>query len=562
MGLEGDLFDNRFRWDASYNYGQVLENQVSSGQVNVVNFRDALAVQQDLDDLNGNGLTTDFVCIDAEARANGCAPANIFGAGSISQAAVNYIQAQGTYQTNIKQHVVQANVSGSLFELPAGPLGIALGVEYRKEESSSDNDALTNQGLNAGNVLPDTSGEFDVKEVYGEVRVPILSDTPFFELLEIGAAGRISDYSTIGTVYTYSGTATWQPIEDVRLRGTYARAVRAPNVGELFAGLSQTFPSGLTDPCNGIGASGDGALGDNCRADPGVAANIAANGTFTLNQADIQGISGFNGGNPDLFEETSDSYTAGLVVNPRSINTLRNLTLTVDYYNIKIEDVIAGFPRQFTLDQCYRQGNDTFCDLITRRPNATAVNSSGSIDLINALQVNAAILETEGIDATANFFFPFGAFGEDGRINMRVAYTHTFNLDYTPIQDGDVDPIAGEIGASKDRFTANLGYSSDTFGLAFTGTYFGPASEDDGFCSAFGLDEGCFRQDAEFYLDMQASFNATDAMEFYFGVDNLLDNDAPNLLSGTSYNVTGTDTAANVYDVFGRRYYTGVRLRF
>ena len=562
VGLDGSFADNRFRWDASYNYGQVLENQVSQGQVNVVNFRDALAVQQDFDDLNGNGSTTDAICISADARANGCTPANIFGAGSISQDAVNYIQAQGTYQTNIKQHVAQANISGTLFDLPAGGLGVAVGVEYRKEESSSDNDSLTNQGLNAGNVLPDTRGSFDVREAFGEIRIPLLADKPFFRSLEVGASGRISDYSTIGTVYTYSGTATWQPVRDVRLRGTYSRAVRAPNVGELFAGLSQTFPSGLTDPCVGIGATGGGVLGDQCRAAPGVNDNIAANGSFTLNQADVQGISGFNGGNPNLEEERSTSYTGGIVINPVSIPALRNLSLTVDYYNIKIENVIASFGRQFSLDQCYNQANQTFCDLITRRANPTAVNSSGSIDLINALAVNAAIFQTEGIDATVNYSLPLNAFGTDGRVNARVAYTHLFKLDYTPLAGADVDPAADEIGAAKDRFTANLGYTSDVFGLTFTGTYFGSSTEDNNFCSSFSLDAGCFRQGAEFYLDAQAKFFAGDNYEVYFGVDNLLDNGAPNLLSGTSYNVTGTDTAANVYDVFGRRYYTGVRLRF
>ena len=125
VGFDGGLFDDRFRWDVSYNYGQVNENQTSSGQVNVVNFRDALAVMADVNDVNGNGLTTDAICIDPEARKNGCVAANIFGAGSISPDAVEYIQAQGTYQTGLKQQVLQGNISGSLFDLPAGPLGIA-----------------------------------------------------------------------------------------------------------------------------------------------------------------------------------------------------------------------------------------------------------------------------------------------------------------------------------------------------------------------------------------------------------------------------------------------------
>ncbi|WP_235911094.1 TonB-dependent receptor domain-containing protein [Croceibacterium soli] len=558
VGLKGDLLDGGLRWDASYNYGQVTENQVSSGQVNVVNFRDALAAQPDFDDVDGDGNRTEAVCVNSNARANGCTPANIFGEGSISQAAVDYITAQGTFQTGIKQHVIQANVSGNLIELPAGPLGFAFGTEYRAEESFEDNDALTNAGLNAGNKLPDTRGEFDVKEAFAEIRVPILADRPFFEQLDVGGAVRVADYSTVGVVTSWNVTGNWMPVRDVRLRGTYARAVRAPNVSELFSGLSQTFPSGLTDPCEGIGASGGGAIGDNCRADPGVAANIAANGVFTLNQADIQGISGFNGGNPDLNEETATSWTVGAVIQPRFVP---RLTLTADYYNIEIEDVIAAFPRQFTLDQCYSQGNATFCDLITRRPTATAVNSSGSIDLINALSVNAATLETDGLDVTANWNSPLGLMGND-RVSLRVAYTHVFANDYTPVAGADVDPSAGEIGTAKDRFTANAAYMLDNFRMSFTGTYIGKSYEDDQFCAAFDLEPKCVGVPAQFYLDTQASYRVSEKVEFYAGIDNVLDNDAPNILSGTTFNVTGSDTAADVYDIFGRRFYGGVRLNF
>lgn len=556
VGFDGGLFDDRFRWDVSYNYGQVNENQTSSGQVNVVNFRDALAVMQDVNDVNGNGLTTDAICIDPQARENGCVAANIFGAGSISPGAVEYIQAQGTYQTGLKQQVLQGNISGSLFDLPAGPLGIALGVEYRKESSFSDNDALTNQGLNAGNKLPDTSGSFDVKEAFAELKVPILADTPFFQLLEVGGAVRVSDYSTVGSVVSYNVTGTWQPVDDLRIRGTYARAVRAPNIGELFAGLSQTFPSGLIDPCEGIGATGGGATGDNCRADAGVAANIAANGVFTLSQPDIQGISGFNGGNPDLFEETADSWTVGAVLSPRSIPALGNLTITADYYNIKITDVISGFPRQFSLQQCYDEGNPTFCDLIVRRQAGTAVNSVGSIDLINQLQVNAAVLKTSGIDVTASWSTPLGL-TEGDRLSLRGAYTHVIKNDFFSLPDADADPSAGEIGTAKDRFTANASYSNEDFKVGFTGTFIGKSYEDDQFDGP-----KAYSVPAYFLLDMNTSFYVSEKFEFYFGVDNLLDKAAPNIFGSTPFNVTGSDTAADVYDVFGRRYYTGVRLRF
>lgn len=562
VGFEGTLAD-RFNWDLSYNYGQVTENQVSNGQVNVVNFRDALAVMTDTADVNNNGITDEVICINAEARANGCVPINIFGKGAISPEAIEYIAAQQSLQTDIKQQVVQGNISGSLFELPAGPLGIAVGFEYRKESSVEDNDALTNQGLNAGNKLPDTRGEFDVVEGYAEVNVPILRDQPFFRLLEVGGAFRAADYSTVGSVYSYNVQGTWEPIEDLRLRATWARAVRAPNIGELYTGLSQTFPSGLQDPCEGIGATGGGALGDNCRAAPGVSENIAANGDFTLTQADLQGISGFNGGNPDLEEEKADSWTVGAVITPRSIG-LSNLTLTVDYYNIEINNVISTVGRGTILDQCYNQGNTELCELIIRRPSATSTNSAGSIEFINDFAVNAAKLETQGIDTTVNWFTPVNFFDADGRVDFGLSYTHLLQHDYTPLAGAEVDRADGEIGTAADRFTGTVGYSDDSFKWSFTGTYIGKSYEDDAsWCSAFGDGSPrCVSVPAEFYLDTQISFLPTEEFEVYFGVDNLLDNDAPNILSGTTFNVTGSDTAADVYDIFGRRYYTGVRFHF
>jgi outer membrane receptor protein involved in Fe transport len=566
LGLEGALFDDKFHWDVSYNYGRTSESQTSNGQVNVQNFANALAGIPDVNDANNNGSRTDVICASATARDQGCVPINIFGLNSISPEALKYVAAQQSFQTNIQQQVFTANLSGELFELPAGPVGIAVGAEYRKESSSEDNDALTNAGLNAGNAIPDTRGSFNVKEIYGEINIPVLADTAFFHALNLRAAGRMSDYSTVGTVYSYSFGADWAPIEDIRFRGTYARAVRAPNVGELFTGPSQTFPAGLQDPCVGIGAAGGandgGALGARCRAAPGVLANIAgaANGRFTLTQADLQGISGFNSGNRNLIEETSDSYTVGVVIAPRSIAALRNFTLSVDYYNIRIKDAIVAPPRQFILNQCYREGNDDFCDLIERRPILTGSNSPGSLEFIDAPLVNGGVLKAEGIDVVAAYRTPV----LNGSLNMRVAYTHVLDGYSIPVPGAPKDKFAGEIGTARDRFTANLGYQEEKFGITFTGTYIGKSNEDDQLLTnpTYGLEAGDISVPAEFYLDTQLTYRPADAFEFFFGVDNLLDNKAPNILSGSPFNTTGSDTAADVYDIFGRRYYAGVRLKF
>lgn len=550
-GLEGTFADSRFNWDLSYNYGRTSESQQSNGQVNVLNFRNALSA---ITDANGNPI-----CADENARRQGCVPINLFGAGAISPEAVKYIAADQTLETRVTQQVVQGNISGSLFDLPAGPLGVAVGAEYRKESSYENNDALTNAGLNAGNALPDTSGSFDVKEVYGEVNIPVLADTSFFNSLNLRAAGRISDYSTVGTVYSYSGGVEWSPVEDIRFSGTYARSVRAPNIGELYTGPSQTFPS-VTDPCVGIGATGGGTTGDMCRADAGVAANIAANGVFTLSQADRQGVSGFNSGNPNLNEEKSDSYTASVTFTPRSVDFLRNTVLRVDYYNIKVTNSVVSPGRAFILDQCYNQGNTDYCDFVVRRQAATAINSAGSLDLVNTAAINGGALKAEGVDVSLRSHWPVDSL--DGRIKASLVYTHLIKGEVITLPGEDPDRFDGEIGSAKDRFTASLGYEGDAFDLTFTGKYIGNSCEDDQWLAAFDLEKCAVKIPSEFYLDTQAGFRAGDNYEFYIGVDNLLDNKAPNILSGSTFNVTGTDTAADVYDVFGRRYYAGVRLKF
>ena len=550
VGLEGNFFDDKFKWDASYNFGRTTENQSGNGQINTVNFRNAFEA---IPSANGP------ICADANARAQGCVPVNIFGFGTVSQAALNYLTAEQTFQTRITQQVVQGNISGSLFDLPAGPLGIAIGAEYRKESSSENNDSLTNQGLNGGNALPDTAGSFDVKEAYGEVNVPILADTPFFHQLNLRASGRVSDYSTVGTVYSYSVGGDWSPIEDIRFSGTYSRAVRAPNVGELFTGPSQTFPS-VTDPCIGVTATGGGTRGDQCRAAPGVLANIAANGAFTVTLLDRQGVSGFNSGNPNLREETSDSYTGSVTINPRSIDLLRNTVLRVDYFNIKIDDAVSAPPRAFILDQCYNQGVSLYCGFIQRRATATAVNSAGTLEFVNAASVNAGRLATSGLDVTLTQRIPADRLG--GAFNARVAYTHVFNGYVIPLPGAPRDNFAGEIGAARDRFTANLGFTSDLVNINFTGTYIGKSYEDDLTLASLDLEPDAITIPSRFYLDSQISFKAAAEFEFYLGADNLLDTKAPNILSLSPFNTTGTDTNAGTYDVFGRRFYAGARFRF
>ena len=577
-GFEGKLFNDRWNWDLTYNYGHVDEQQIATGDVNIANFRNAFeAVQESAatGDLNGNGIIGDIVCASAEARAEGCVPLNIFGANSASPAAVKYVAAESNHSFDMTQQVVNANLSGSLVDLPAGPLGLAVGAEYRKEKSVENWDALTNAGLLTGNALPDTHGQFNVKEAYAEVNVPILKDQPFANQLDLRAAGRISDYSTIGSVKTWNIGGDWAPIQDIRFRATYAKAVRAPNIGELFTGPSQTFPTGLVDPCEGITLASTGTLATQCLADPGVVQNIAENGgAFHQTQADKQGISGFTSGNPNLGPETSKSITAGVVINPRSIApALRNLVLTVDYFNYKITNAIAFPSRSNLLQQCYVEGNNAACAFITRFQVDTGSSSAGALRFVNSGAINASVIKESGIDATLTYRTGMGWLMNGLSATANLAWTHYLKGFVVELPGQSPNPFVGEIGNSKDKANGTLTFSTPKWRWSVTGTYIGKAYEDDRFIDAANATRKKFNLGpplslhaisvpAIFYTDSQISFTPIRNYEFYVGVDNLMNTKAPNLLSGTTFNNTGSDTDEAVYDVFGRRYYAGVRLKF
>jgi iron complex outermembrane receptor protein len=368
-GVKGE-FDAWKTWNYEVygGYGQTKEAQQSSGQVNVLNFAQAL---QAIPGANGGAP----VCASADAREQGCVPINIFGFNTISPEALQYVTAPGSLLTRTTQKMAGGQINSEIWDLPAGPLGVAAGFEWRKEFSSAVPDALTQAGLNAGNATPPTAGEFSVREIFVETRVPLLKDVPFVKELNFLGAFRHGDYSSVGSTNSWNAGAEWTVVNDVKLRGTRSLSTRAPNINELYQAPSQDFPSGLNDPCLRVTATSTGAYDALCRANPGVAANIAANGTFTLNQADIQGVSGYNRGNPNLQAEKGRSTTFGVVWTPRSIAPLKRVTFTADYFNIKIADAILSTPRQYALESCYSGANPAMCAFITRRPTAIGANS-------------------------------------------------------------------------------------------------------------------------------------------------------------------------------------------
>ncbi|MGX4641546.1 TonB-dependent receptor domain-containing protein [Massilia sp. SYSU DXS3249] len=546
-GVKGE-FDAWKTWDYEVygGYGQTKEAQESTGQVNVLNFAQAL---QAIPGANGGAP----ICASADARAQGCVPINVFGFGTISPQALQYVTAPGSLLTRTTQKYVGGQINGEVWDLPAGPLGVAAGFEWRKEFSSAVPDALTQAGLNAGNATPPTAGEFSVREVFLETRVPLLKDMAFVKELNFLGAFRRGDYSSVGGANSWNAGVEWTVVNDVKLRGTRSLSTRAPNINELFQAPSQDFPSGLNDPCLGVTATSSGPYAALCRAAPGVAANIAANGAFTLNQSDIQGVSGFNRGNPELEAEKGRSTTFGVVWTPRSIDVLKRFTFTADYFNIEIADAILSTPRQYALESCYSGSNPALCAFITRRPAAVGANSAGSLDLVDTAVSNTGGFTTEGIDLTAAWNDRVGP----GRLSTKLAYTYVKEGFVIPLPGAEKDPFAGEIGAPKNKALFDIGYKWNDVSVSATMTYIGRSALDDQFLGAGNTVKFASRT----YTDLQASYQIRKGTELYFGLNNAFDTQPPAIISGLPGSDTGAETDAGTYDPIGRRWYAGIRVK-
>jgi iron complex outermembrane receptor protein len=550
-GLKGTIRD--WNYEAYVSYGKTKEAQNSAGQVNVMSLRNALEA------IPG---PTGPVCRDPNAVNEGCVPINLFGYNSITPEALRYVTAPGSLQSAITQKLAGGSVTGEVPGLPAGRIGIAAGLEWRSEDSSAIPDPLTQSGLNAGNATPPTFGNFTVREAFIEARVPLLKERPFVRDLSFLGTFRHGDYSTVGSTNSWNAGLEWAITRDFKLRGTRAQSTRAPNINELYQAPSQDFPTGLVDPCEGVSSSGTSALAINCRNAPGVAANMAANGgIFTLNQADQQGISGYNRGNPNLGAEKGHSTTIGLVVTPRSIPMLSRFTFTLDYFDIKIDDAIVATDRQYALDQCYNQNVAQFCAFVTRRPTALGNLSSGSIQYSDIAQSNSGGFGTEGVDVTASWADKVGP----GNLSARLAWTWLRDLWQKATPEADKNFDVGEVTASntnapRNRASLNLAYKWKDLGVSWAATYTGPVSLDDQFLKSLSIAPGTVGVGSRTYNDFQFTYDLRKQVQLYLGIDNAFNTKPAPIISGLPGNTTGTETDASTYDAIGRRYYVGVRV--
>lgn len=566
-GVKGDLTAN-LQYEAFYAYSRTRNTELQQG--NIVRSRFAAALNTEF----GPGGV--LRCRDAQARNQGCVPLNIFGLNTASPAAIDYVTVNSTNVDVSELQNAQASISGSLFSLGmgGGDAGFALGTEYRKVSSQFVPDEFLSSGDVAGfNAGRPTSGSYNVKEVFGELLIPVLSES-FVHRLEFNAAARYSDYSlrNVGGVYTYAAGAEFAPIRDITFRGQYQRAVRAPNVAELFGGQSTGFP-GASDPCSNRAPANirTEALRQLC-----IASGVPAANVFTSVVQPNGQIEATFGGNPDLEEERSDTYTAGVILRPRF---LPRLNVTADYFNIEVENVIglAGGGLNSALQLCFTVAQNLqnpVCQIFAGTRGPQGAISSGSQRNPQILSANNALLKTSGVDVQVDYMqpLPFSLTGADeARLTLFFLGTWLEKYRSTAIAAIPERVTIGEgsiVGnpLPEFRFTSRASLVDGPATISVRWRYLGDV-QDPRIQNTFnrlervGTDPALLpnaRIDDVHFFDLTLSFEVNDNLNLNIGVNNLFDK-TPEVLGDVAEQA---NTFPGTYDVLGRDYFVSARLRF
>ena len=528
-------------YDAYYQYGR------TDIRVTRLGSRIADRYLQALDAVAGPNDTA--VCRSTlTAPGNGCVPINPFGAGPTSPEALAYFESDDRSYARVQQHVASASISGDFgqfFELPGGPVQFSFGGEYRAESSRFDpNDNLINGryfgGDEPGTVLP-SRGSFDVWEVFGELNVPIVRDRPFFELLSVGAAGRYSDYSTVGSTKTWQFTGVYAPVRDVSFRGSYGQAVRAPNIGELFQPRSsaQGF---FDDPCTSRSVgNGTEFRAANCQT------QLAGVGRNTLlGEADTGFvINGVSQGNLSLRPERARTWTAGVVLRPRFLS---RLTLSADWYDINLRDAINTVGPNDLVNLCVDQPtlNNPYCAAYTR------ASGTGRIDGFTVGPQNVANFRTAGLDLNVDYQIRTAS---TGTFDLRFVGGYLDRLTFVAIPGAPVVNNLDNLGSP--RWNANFSptWTLNELSVNYSLRFFNATRAFDRNTTDANpdvADRRYLRFDALWQHDIQLAYQMPDGFGFYGGVTNFTDQKPDPAAYGTNVPISP----------LGRFVYFGVRTRF
>ena len=516
IGAEGE-FGGGWSWDV---FGQISRNSFyQEAQNNRSSSRWLRGVDSVVDPASGNAVCR--VNADGNPSNNdaACVPINVFGAGSISQAALDYYRGTSFYDSDMKQDNAGFNVRGEPFSTWAGPVAVAVGAEYREERINSVSDPRSALGdWRSVNQQP-FSGSLTVKEIYAEAAVPLLKDRPFADNLELNAAVRYADYSSSGGVVPWKVGLNYSPTPSLRFRGVVSRDIRAANINELFSGQNQVI-RGEPDP-----------------------RSTAGNGI-----PPSYFVTSLTGGNPALRPEKADTRSFGVVYRPAFVP---GLNLSIDFYSIKVNDAITALPSGTIINNCFAQNIERYCDFITLGPD-------NLIDSVQSTLLNVASSETSGIDFEATYRRPVGP----GTLGARVLVNWVDKL-VVGTEGGEIDYV-GDLAtdyAGQPEWKANfdLTYDLEPVRLGLFLRYLGGGKFRSFYVDDVDLPADQNNISGKLYTNVSAAYQLTDTIELYGKIDNLFDVDPP---IAPNFIVQPTIANSQMFDKIGRYYVGGVRVRF
>ena len=605
VGARG-TFNSDWNYEVSANYGRFDETIDVQGFLDKQRFMLAMDAGRDPADgqlkcrsqfvgavATQNQLTRGVDPALTLARLNAdiaaCVPYNPFGFDPASNAAaVDYF----TYNAHKTAYLSQLDFLGfingdssQLFELPGGPISFALGGEYRRERARYDDDDFAQTGLTNGVIIGEFKpSAFIVKEGFGELNVPIFKDRKFFYDLTLNAAGRVSDYKgAVGTVWTWNYGGEWAPVNGLRFRGNYGKSVRVPNLSETGFPQVFNFAPGFLDPCQVGQISANPNRLPNCQAD---IPSLPVGGLAAITRS----LPIYGGSNPDLDPEVSHSLTLGTVFTPKF---LPGASLSLDYYNIKVKNVIVSLSAQAIVNGCYDRPVGTtnvLCTFFKRwaGPGTNAASSANDEigwvagDPVNALvsgPLNFANRERRGIDINASYRTRFF---RNWILDTNLIYVHTIKASdfQNPADPTFEDRLLEEVGTPKDEFRLDTDVRIGKLTVGHRLHYIGPmyVSRFEDFnqletaCSIAGcppndLDWADTRQfPAVWYNDIRLQWDTgpmgmVKNVQIYGGIDNIFDRHPPLGTTATGAGPGGVG-ATSIYDIRGRNYYAGIKARF
>ena len=555
VGLRGDITPS-WSFDVFASYDQSVHNQTLNDAV--LKSR----VQTLLNAPDGG----------ASICSGGFNPFGDTNARGLSAACVAYMTKTAFSIENLGQTQVQGQINGKLFDLGAGPVQFAAVADYRRNTYNFTPDSdLQSQNIEAVIASLPATGEISVKEIAGQLDVPLLADHPYAKEFGIGGAVRLSDYSSSGSVVSFEGDVRWRPVQSLLFRGSFQRAVRAPNIGELFSPqqgnqlVIGTPPGALGDPCDVRSTARTGANGSQVAAlcvAQGIPA--AAIGSYTFpTTATGQLISG----NTGLTPERANTYNLGLVWNsPIQSSWASDLSFSLDYYNISIKNVISTVPGLTVLSKCYNLDgsnptydvHNLYCALIQR-------DIAGQLVTVATPYLNLGALKTDGVEAQVNWSVPAPLFQKSGRVFLTsaIGWLHSYKvqlfpggpfLDYTGISNGGAGTSSVPPRATPEwKALTTFGYRNDIASVGLRWRYQAAMNDTTAVLTPATAQVGV---PSYSLWDLFGTLKVGKHAELRAGITNLFDRELPFVASSQN----GTDVA--LYDAIGRSFYMGVNYRF